>query len=156
MSKQNLETSNIVTCAIYIVIGILLCVMRMSLLNILMTIVGALLLICGIFDIVKHNTTRGVIEVIIGVAIVVCGWTISQYVLLVFGILFAVKGVCDLVNALKTKSKNKMAIISACVTLGIGVIMCVAPFAIGDIICIIVGVAFIVDGALALMNKKAN
>lgn len=155
MSKQKLETTNIVTCAIYIVIGILLCAMRMELLNILMTIIGALFLICGIYDLAKHITTRGAVEVVIGVAIIVCGWTIAQYVLLVFGILLAIKGICDLAKILQSKIKDNVAILSACITLVIGVILCVAPFAIGDIICIIVGVAFVIDGVLALLNKKA-
>ncbi len=154
MSKLKLQIENIITCALYVVIGILLCVMRMGVLNILMTIIGALFIAYGVYDIVKNNTVAGIIEIVIGVVIIVCGWTIATYVLLVFGILLAIKGILDMVKLVKNKNKDTMSWLSAVVTVVIGIILCIAPFAIGDIICIIVGVVFIVNGVLALFGKK--
>lgn len=156
MSKSKIDTSKLVTCLLYIVIGILLCAMRMGLMNILMTIVGALFVIYGIYDLILHNVTRGVIAILIGVVIIVCGWTITTYVLLVFGVLLAVKGIYDLVNIIRAKVKDTMAIVSACITIAIGIIMCIAPFAIGDVICIIVGVIFILNGVLTLFDKQIH
>lgn len=154
MSKLKLTAENIITCLLYVVIGILLCTLRMGVLNILMTIIGVLFVAYGIYDIVKGKTVPGIVEAVIGVVIVVCGWTIATYALIVFGVLLAIKGVLDLINLIKANSKNTAALISAIVTIVIGVILCIAPFAIGDIICIIVGVVLIANGVLALFGKK--
>lgn len=154
MSKLQIKESNIVTCALYVAIGILLCVMRTGMLNILMTIVGALFIAYGVYDLIKGNTTAGIVELLIGIVIIVCGWTIATWVLLIFGVLLIIKGIIDIVNLVKSKSKVNAAWISPIVTVIIGIILCVAPFAIGDIICIIVGAVFIINGVLILFGKK--
>lgn len=155
MKKLNLTTNNIITCILYLVIGILLCALRMGMLNILMTVIGVLFVAYGIYDIIKNrnNLIKGIIEIAIGVVILVLGWTIGAIVLLVFGVLIAVKGVLDLISNIKNK-KGTMDLITAIVTIVIGIVLCVAPFAIGDIICIVVGVIFIINGILALFGQE--
>lgn len=155
MKKLNLTTNNVITCILYLVIGILLCALRTGLLNILMTVIGILFIAYGVYDVIKNrdNIAKGIIEITIGVVILVLGWTIGTIVLLVFGILITLKGVLDLINNIKEK-KGTIDMINAIVTIVVGIILCVAPFAIGDIICIIVGVIFIINGILALFGEK--
>lgn len=154
MGKQKISTTNIVACVILVVIGLLLCILRMGLLNYLMTVVGALLIVYGVLDIAGGRTMRGILEAAIGLIIIVCGWTITTYALIVFGVLIAIKGIWDLVNVLQNKHKNTVALIAAVITIAVGIVLCVAPFAIGDIICVVVGVVFIIDGVLALFGKQ--
>ncbi len=152
---KKIETNNIVTCVLYLVIGILLCVLRMGSLNIMMTILGVLFVAYGIYDLIKNkdNLIKAIVEIAIGVAILVLGWTVGTIVLLIFGILIAVKGALDVWNNIKGK-KGMIDLISAIVTVVIGVVLCIAPYAIGDIICIVVGVIFIINGVLALFGKS--
>ncbi len=153
MKKLNFTKNNLITCALYLVIGVLLCAFRTGLLNVFMTIVGVLFIVCGILEILKNrnNVVEAAVEIVIGVVIIVLGWTIGTIVLMVFGILMAIKGAIDIFDNI-SKKKGTLDLINAIVTVVIGIILCVAPFAIGDIICIIVGVIFIIDGILALFG----
>lgn len=151
-SKTKISTNNILTCAIYAVIGLLLIILRGGSLNILMTVVGALLLVMGIVDLVKNkDTVKGLIEAVIGVAIIVCGWLVVDIVLLVFGILLILKGVIEVIRNYKSGFK---AVLSPIVTIIIGVLLVIAKWTLLDVICIIAGVVFLVNAVLVLFGKK--
>lgn len=159
MAKLRLNNQNIATAVLYGVLGVLLCVLRMGMLNVLMTLVGILFLAVGIYDIVMylshrtHDLTRGVVETLIGVVIIVCGWTITTWVLIIFGVLLAIKGVMDLVHYIQLRYHHFPTLVSIILLIAVGIILCIAPFAIGDVICIIVGVMLIIDAVLALFGK---
>ena len=159
MAKLRLNNDNIVTAVLYGVLGVLLCVLRMGMLNVLMTLVGILFLVVGIYDIVMYlshranNLPRGIIETLIGVVIIVCGWTITTWVLIVFGVLLAIKGVIDLVHYVQAHRHDTPTLVGIILLIAVGIILCIAPFAIGDIICIIVGVLCLINAVLALYGK---
>lgn len=159
MAKLRLNNENIVTAVLYGVLGVLLCVLRMGMLNVLMTLVGILFLVVGIYDIVMYlshrtyNLTRGIIETLIGVVIIVCGWTITTWVLIIFGVLLAIKGVIDLVHYCQAHRRDTTTLVGIILLIAVGIILCIAPFAIGDILCIIVGILCIINAVLALYGK---
>lgn len=156
MSKAKLSTTNIVTCALYVLIGVALCIWRSGVLNILMTVVGALCILYGAIELFNGHVTPGVIAIAIGIVLIVCGWTIATYVLLVIGILLLVKGVIDMINLIKKKGSNAMAWVNVVVTIALGIVLCVSPFAITDILILVIGIVFIIDGVLALFGKKLS
>ena len=101
MSKFKLDLSleNILNCAVYAIIGLLLVILQGGSLGILMTVVGALMIVLGVVDIIKNNDmTKGIIEAVVGVLIIVCGWLIADIVLLIFGIALIIKGVMEIVK----------------------------------------------------------
>ena len=148
--KLDLSLSNLFTCALYAIIGLMLIVMQGGSLGILMTIVGVLLVVLGIMDISKKETTKGIIEVAIGVAIIVCGWLIADIVLLIFGILLIIKGAMELFKNFKN---GFMAMLPSIVTIVIGILLVIAKWALLDVFCIIAGVIFIINAVLALFGK---
>jgi len=150
--KLNLSMNNIITCAVYAIIGLLLVILQGGSLGILMTVIGVLLIALGLIDIVKEkDLTKGLIEAVIGVAIIVCGWLIADIVLLVFGFLLIVKGAIDLFNNFK---KGWSAMLSPIVTIVIGILLVIAKWALMDVLCIIAGVIFLINAVLALFGKK--
>ncbi len=155
MEKSNFTLDKIVYCVLYLVIGILLCTLKTGFIEILMTIVGILYLIYGIYEIIKDRfiTLNSVVKIIIGLLILILGWQIHKFVLLLFGILIAVQGGIDIFNSFKFKL-GLVHLINAVVTITIGILLCIAPFAVSDIICIISGVIFIINGVLALFDKQ--
>ena len=155
MKKTEITTNNVIACAVYLVTGVLLCVLQTRLISILMTVLGVLFIAYGIYDIIKNrdNLLKGIMEIVIGIVILILGWTIGTIVLLIFGILIILKGGFDIYNNVKEK-KDRVDLIAAIVTVVIGIILCIAPFAIGDVLCIIVGVIFIITGILALFGQK--
>lgn len=149
--KVVLVPGNLVTCALYAVIGLLLIILKAGSLNILMTIIGALFIVYGIFEILKKNFIQGVVMAVIGAVVIICGWTIAEIVLLIFGILLAVYGVLGIVKNIKA---GFPALLSPIVTVVIGVLLIVAKWALMDVMCIIAGVVFLINAVLALFGKK--
>ncbi len=150
--KFELSLANILTCAVYAIIGILLIVLKGGSLGILMTVIGALFIVIGIVDILKEkNLIQGLIEIGIGIVIIVCGWLIADIVLLIFGILLIVKGALDVIKNFKD---GFLAIISPIVTIVIGVLLVIAKWTLLDLFCIIVGVIFIINAVLALFGQS--
>lgn len=155
MSKSSLKLTrdNVINCILYAVIGLLLVILRGGSLNILMTIIGALFVIKGIVDVVNGEIITGVVEGFVGVAIIVCGWVVADIVLLIFGILLIVKGVIDLVKNIKA---GLMPVLSALVTIVIGILLVIAKWALLDVMCIIAGVIFLINAVLALFGKSLS
>lgn len=150
--KFSLSLNNVLTCAVYAVIGLLLVILQGGSLGILMTVVGALLVVLGIVDIVKEkDTVKGIIEAVLGVAIIVCGWLIADIVLLVLGIVLIIKGIMEII---KNYKKGFVANLSAIVTIVAGILLVVAKWALMDIMCIIAGAIFLVNAVLALFGKS--
>ena len=150
-AKLKVNASNIITCLVYAVIGALLCILKGGSLNILMTVVGALLIVLGIVDIVKNkDKVKGLIEVLLGVAIIVCGWLVAGIVLLVLGVVLIVKGIMEIA---KNRKAGFVANLSSIMLVVIGVLLVVSKWALLDVMCIIAGVIFLVNAVLALFGK---
>ena len=152
MKKLNLSKNNLINCAIYAVIGLLLIIFKSSSLGILMTLIGVLLIATGILDVVNNqDKTKGIVEIVIGLVIIICGWMIANIVLLIFGILLIIKG------AIECYQKYKLginAILPVIVNIVIGVILVIARWTLIDVFCVIAGVNFIIDAVLMLLNKE--
>lgn len=150
--KASISNNNILNCVVYAVIGILLLVLKAGSLGILMTAVGALLIVMGLMDILNEKDfTKGAIEMALGLAIIICGWVIADIVLLIFGIVLIVKGALELFKNLK---KGFVANLSSIVLIVIGVLLVVAKWAFMDVMCTIAGVIFLINAVLALFGKK--
>ena len=146
--KQNTE---LFSSLLYIIVGVLLVVFRSQTLNWAMTIIGAFFVISGALDLLKKNWTGGAVSLCIGIAILVLGWLATQIVLLVLGILIAVKGLFALLDVLKKKKKNALQIVYPALSIVIGVML---AFGNGlDIMIIIVGILLAIDGAIGLMGS---
>ena len=150
--KLNVSLNTVLTSVLYAVIGLLLIIMKGGSLNILMSIIGALFILMGIVDAVKgKDLVKGVIEAVIGIVILIAGWTIADIVLLVFGILLIIKGAMELYNHRKAGTS---AILSALVTIVIGILLVVAKWALMDVMCIVAGIIFLINAVLILFGKK--
>ena len=104
--KISFSANTIVNAIVYAVIGLLLIILQGGSLNILMTAVGALLIVMGIMDIAKgKEMTKGIIELVCGIAVIVIGWKVTNIVLLVFGIVLAIKSVLEILKNIKMHKK---------------------------------------------------
>ena len=145
--KQNNE---LFAALLYIVIGVLLIIFKSQTLGWAMTIAGAVFVISGILDIVKQNYTGGAVSLIIGIAILVLGWLAVEIVLLVLGILIAIKGIVALLAIFKRKNNNAFDVIFPVLTVVVGLML---AFGNGlDIMIIITGVLLAIDGVLGLLG----
>lgn len=147
--KQNNE---LFSSILYIVIGVLLAILRGGAISIAMTIVGALFIISGVLDLIKKNWTGGAVSTIIGIAIIILGNTLTWIVLLVLGILIAIKGVIALINVLKKDKKNALEIVFTALSIVLGVLLVFAQGSLINIITLVAGVLLAIDGAIGLVG----
>lgn len=148
MAKKSNQNSVLFTSFLYIIVGLLLVIFRSETLNWAMTITGAIFAIFGVLELTKKNFAGGGVSLVIGIVILVLGWTLASIVLLVLGILIAIKGVVDLLPLLKKKKLDIKALIVPVVTIVVGILL---AFGNGlDILIIITGILLIVDGAIGL------
>ena len=146
--KTNSELSS---SLLYIIIGVLLVIFRSQTLGWAMTIAGIVFVISGILDLAKKNWTGGAVSLIIGIAILILGWAAAQIVLLVLGILIAIKGIVALIDVLKKKNKSVLEIIYPILSIVVGLMLAFGNAL--DIMIVIVGVLLIVDGAIGLLGS---
>lgn len=141
--------SALFSAILYIIIGVLLIVFRSQTIGWAMTIAGVVFAVSGILELLKKNWVGGAISLIIGIAVLVLGWTAAQIVLLVLGILIAVKGIAALVGALQRKNPTVLSVLFPIVTIVVGIML---AFGNGfDILLVICGVILTVDGVLGLV-----
>lgn len=142
--------SGLFSAILYIIVGILLIAFPGDALKWAIYIVGGIFVVSGILELVKKNWAGGIVSLIIGAAIIVLGWLVFDIVLLILGILIAVKGLVALINELKRKQVTVLGILFPALTIIAGVAL-----AFGDGIkwvVIIGGVFLLIDGILGLIE----
>ena len=141
---------NLFSAILYIIVGVLLIVFKSETLSWAMTIIGALFVISGVLDVIKRNYIGGGTSLVIGIAILVLGWLATKIVLLVFGILIAVKGVFALLDVLKKKKLEVIEILFPAITIITGLML---AFGNGlNILLVIAGALLAVNGVVGLLN----
>ena len=142
--------SELFSSILYVVVGLLLIFFPGDVLNWGMTIAGIFFIVSGILDLIKQNWTGGAVSLIIGIAILVLGWVAVEIVLLVLGILVAIKGIVALINVIKAGPKNALELIFPILTRVIG-----AVIAFGNALSILLtigGILLAVDGVIGLIG----
>lgn len=152
MNRKN--NSEIFSSLLYIIVGVLLIVFRSQTLNWAMTVVGVIFIVSGILDVIGRNTTGGAVSLIIGIAVLVLGWVAAKIVLLVLGLLIAIKGSVALINLLKSGCRSALMLVFPLLSVVVGVML---AFGNGlDVMIMIVGVLLAADGVLGLAASLTN
>ncbi len=146
MAKQK-KSSYLFSALLYITLGVLLIVFRSQTLDWAMTIAGILCIVSGVLEVFRKNFASGALSLIIGIAILVLGWTATQIVLLVLGIMLAVKGVVALFDTLRGR-RSLITIIFPLLNIVVGLMI---AFGNGlDTLLVICGALLIIDGVLGI------
>ena len=97
MAKK--KTTEIFSSILYIILGVLLIAFPAEAISWAMTIGGIFFIVSGILDVIRRNWIGGAVSIIIGGIVLILGWKLVDIVLLVLGVLIAVKGIIALVAA---------------------------------------------------------
>ena len=147
MAKK--KNNELISSLLYIIIGVLLVIFRDQALGWAMTIAGVIFVVSGIIDLCRRNFTGGAVSLIIGIAILVLGWLAAKIVLIVLGVLIAVKGVFALIDVFKKSRKNALEIVFPVLTIVLGTLL---AFGNGvGIIIAVAGVLLAIDGVIGLI-----
>jgi uncharacterized membrane protein HdeD (DUF308 family) len=146
MNKKT--NSELFSSLLYIILGAILIIFRSQTLGWAMTIAGVFFVVSGVLDLLKKNWAGGAVSIIIGAAILILGWVAVQVVLLVLGILIALKGVVALVEAFRKPKIAVLSLIFPILTIVAGLMLASGNGL--DIMIIIVGALLAVDGVRGL------
>ena len=147
MAKKSF--SGIFSALLYLALGILLVIFKTETINWAMTIAGIVFIVSGILEVIKKEWAGGGISLVIGIVILILGKLIKDVVILVLGILIAVKGLVSLIDEFKRSKKSVLGITFAILTILVGIAL---AFGNGlDIMLLVCGIVLIVDGILGLV-----
>lgn len=153
-----LKDNKLISAVLTIVLGLLFIVFKNSVIGWAITIFGAAFIVMGIIDIVKKDIVGGVIRAAIGALVILIGWLLLDIALIILGVVLIAYGVLQTFEILKEKGHKKsvkaLVLQYAQPALNVIVGLCLL-FARGDVIevmCIIVGVLFIIEGFVALVD----
>ncbi len=154
MAKKKSRKSNgkLINAALYILIGVLLCVFRASVLDWLMTAVGALLIVFGILKCLDNALFEGLVMAGFGVVVIWGGWMFLDLVLLILGVGLTIKGLLDLFQY--AKRNNGVAVVASLFTLVVGLALILAKWIMLDWLFIAMGIILILDGLMMAVGKN--
>ena len=152
--KTDFKNPELLSSVILALVGLLLVIFRTSVLQWAMTAVGAVFVVFGVLDLLKKNWLNGGLSIVIGAAIIAFGWALTEIVLIVLGVLIALKSLISLYEVLNKKKKNASEIIYAAAGVILGVLL-----AFGNLVSALVlvaGILFIIDGAIGIFGELSK
>ena len=159
---KKLKTNVVISSLVCIVIGIVLVIWPDLTMEIACLAIGAALLIGGILRLISYFTARdgsvySQVNLIFGIILIVVGglilwrWDkVLEIIPIIVGIVIVLHGINDLRQAY-TLFRNKydkwwVALILGLLTVGLGVLLILNPFAALDTVVILIGIFLIFDG----------
>ena len=153
MTKRKKQVkSNLTNALLYIIIGLLFCVFKAGMMNVLFSVVGALLIAKGVLDILEKNVTSGVISAVAGVAVIVLGWELTGIALMVLGIIILIKAIQNILELMKRK-RTVLEFVGAILAAVIGFMLIFSGWKAVDLLFIVIGITLILDGGMTLVKE---
>ena len=149
MTKKT--NSELFSSILYIIVGVILAIFQGDTLDWAMTIAGIVFIVSGALDLIKQNWKGGGISIAIGIAIIVLGWLAVDIVIIVLGVLIAIKGIIALIDVFKKSEKNVLDFLFPVLTVVLGIALAFGNLL--NIIFIIVGILLAINGVLGLINS---
>ncbi len=150
MAKKKSGSNNLINAALYILVGILLCLFNKSVFGWLITGIGVLMIVSGVLKCIKGEVLYGVLSAVIGVVIITCGW-FDAIALIVLGVAIAINAFMDLLVYLR--HKNIIGILASGITVAVGVMLALQKTLLFEWLFLVLGIVLIVDGLLTLIGK---
>lgn len=148
---MNDNLKNLIKSVIIIIVGLLFCILKAGLLNLLMTIFGIALIVGGILSIINKDYVEGAIYLGLGLFAILGGWLFLGILLIVLGVLLIIKGVSDL---LAIKKKTLLNVAPCVVMIIFGALLILSKWLMFDLLFIILGIVLIANGVLTLIQKQ--
>ncbi len=149
MSKKFGLSPAVSSAIFFILIGILFCIFRQSVIAWGMLVFGILLIVKGVLDAINGNVTSAVITIVIGALLIILRYALPDFIIQVTGIILAVSGIAQLFNGQK---KKLLPLISCILTVVAGLLIVFNSGETLSVIFLVSGILFIVDGLLSLVG----
>ncbi len=150
MANIDYKDQNFILAVASIVLGLLFVIFKSGVIGIAMTVLGIACIVSAVFDFINNNTTPAIIKLAIGIVIIVLGWAVAVVASIILAVLLIAYGGKDLYEFIKSENKPLVQIIKPALMLLIGIAIIIGQFGALDILFIIAGIIFIVNGGFML------
>ena len=153
--------NKVILAVLSIVLGIVLIIARGSFIDMLVKVIGIVLIVVAavyILLFILSGESRAVSQMIYAVVALIVGifflarpWVVVNFFPVVFGVILAVSGAANLVEAIKSSASGGpkiTAILFSVLVLVLGILIAVNYRASVDIYVVLIGIAFLVNGIL--------
>ena len=156
------KTEKIIAAVLTMVIGVLLIAMQDKFIGVLMSIVGACLIVLAIVDLFHRYIPPAVIKIVSGIVIIICGWVLVEAVLYIVSAMLLIAGTLLIYDKIKKrvrcdtlfKTVLEYALPSVFVLIGC-LLLCHRAFAL-EIIFVLTGILTLADGGILLIEVFEN
>ena len=97
MKNLNLTKNNIIKFIAYLVLGILFCCMKSGVISVVITILGAFVIVLGILKLIDKKWLEGVLYIVGGVLMIIGSWFLQNVIVIIIGALFIALGAYRLI-----------------------------------------------------------
>jgi hypothetical protein len=97
------RSEKIIAAVLTMALGVLFIVLKGAFIELLMTLLGACLIVLGIVDIVNKLVPPAVVKMVSGALVIICGWLIMEAVLYILAGLLLVCGILILYQKIKLR-----------------------------------------------------
>lgn len=159
-----MKNKNLFLAILTIAFGIVLCVFRSEVMEWIAYVVAGLLILLGIMGVAAFFSAKkkkdvvsllfSLIEIAGGVLIIIFAQEILEYALIILGAYFIFVGAYALLPLLGGKKVSQLKIIMALLSVVLGILLIVVPFAVSDVFFIVVGALAVIDGVFTLVKAK--
>lgn len=153
-----LKSNKLISAILTVVLGLLFIVFKGGVIEWAMTVFGVALIVMGVLDVLKQNVVPGVVRAAIGVLVILLGWLLLDVAMIILAVVLIAYGVLQVLEILKEKGNNKSVVelilqyAQPAINVLIGICLLFARGSVVNVICIIVGVIFLIQGILALLD----
>ena len=154
--------NDLVSAVLMTTLGVLFIVLKAEVIQVAMTIFGALLILQAVLDLIARQLVMAVIKGVIGVAVIVFGWLIVDVATIIFAIVLLIFGLLQLIESIKAlpTASNMLAkvlgFVKPGVCIAIAVCLLVNAGSLMNALFIVAGVFFILQGVVSLVDCFAT
>ena len=147
---------NLISSVLTILMGILFCVLKEGVIDIMMTVLGVLLIVGGVLALLTGDSIYGIVLIILGVGVIVFGWAIKEVIFYIIAALLILVGIAQLIGFSKQNIKGVNPIITLfiymvpVVRIVIGVLLFFNQHGTISWVMYVTGILLIVDGILGI------
>ena len=154
--------NELIAAILMTVMGILFLVWKTNVISIAMTVFGIFLILQAILSLIAKQYVVAAIKGFFGVIVILLAWVFIKVALIIFAILLALVGLLQLLESIKNLPHAKtvlvkvLSFVKPAIYIAISVCLFVNTVKAVDVVFIIAGVFFIVEGIISLINYFAT
>lgn len=152
--------NKIISSVVLIILGIMLIVMKDSVISFALTLIGVTLLISAIIDFSQHMTHMGSAKTVMGIVIIVFGWIFVSTALYVLAICLTIQGIFQIIDTHRMRSavpkgfRRAFSYLTPIASVIAGIFLMFNPGGTVSWIFIISGILLVAEGVLSLADCR--